>query len=73
MQLSSWQFILFEIIYAWKITFEFLTFEIWIFQTTLDEKNGKTKVIDLKKLQNFVVELFHLNLFMVSNTYFKIG
>jgi len=55
MQLCSWQ--LFHlIIYAKKITFEFLTFEIRIFQMTLDGETTKTKVVDLEKLYNFVVE-----------------
>jgi hypothetical protein len=33
-----------------KITFEFLTFEIKILQTTSDGETTKTKVVDLKKL-----------------------
>ena len=36
--------------------FEFLTFEIWIFQMTSDGETTKTKVIDLKKLNNFAVD-----------------
>jgi len=39
----------FEIIYLQKITFEFLSFEIQIFQTTSDGEMNKTKVVDLKK------------------------
>jgi hypothetical protein len=41
---------LFEIIYQCKITFEVLTFEIWIFQKIMDGKTTKTKVLDLKQL-----------------------
>jgi hypothetical protein len=47
---------LFEIIYAWIITLELLTFEIRIFQTSSDEETVKTKVVGLKKLCNFVVD-----------------
>ena len=35
-----------------KITFEFLTFEIQIFQTTSDRETTKTKVVDFEKLCN---------------------
>jgi hypothetical protein len=51
--------------YPRKITFEFLTSEILIFQTTLDVETTKTKVIDLKKLYNFVIDNFFIwnNLF----------
>jgi hypothetical protein len=38
--------------------FEFLTFEIWIFQTTSNGETTKTKDADLKKLYNFVVDNF---------------
>jgi len=51
-------FFLFEIIYAWKILFEFLIIEIWIFKTTSDEETTKTKVVDLEKFCNFVVNNF---------------
>jgi hypothetical protein len=40
----------YEIIYAWKITFKFLTFEIQIFHMISDRETTKTKVIDLEKL-----------------------
>ena len=33
-----------------KSMFEFLTFEIQIFQTTSDGEKTKTEVVDLKKL-----------------------
>jgi hypothetical protein len=36
--------------------FEFLKFEIRVFQMTLDEKTIKTKSVDLQKLYNFVVD-----------------
>ena len=42
---------LFEIIYAWKITFEFVA---------SDGETSKTKVIDLEKLYNFVVDNFFI-------------
>jgi hypothetical protein len=43
------------------------------FQIISDGEMTKTKVVDLKKLYNFIVEneLSHLNLFRVSNTHFK--
>ena len=37
---------------------EFLIFEIWIFQTTLDGETTKIKVVDLKKLYKFIVNDF---------------
>jgi len=40
----------FEIIYARKIKFEFLTIKIQNFQTTSDGDVIKTKVVDLEKL-----------------------
>jgi hypothetical protein len=40
----------FEIIYARKITFGFLTSEIPNFQTTSDGETTRTKVIDPKRL-----------------------
>jgi len=49
---------LFEIFYQWKITFEVLTFEIWILQTTSDGETTKMKVVVLEKLCNFVVDNF---------------
>ena len=39
--------------YVW-----FLKFKIWIFQTASDGETSKTKVVDLEKLCNFVVENF---------------
>ena len=41
--------------YVW-----FLKFKIWIFQTTSDGEMPKTKVVDLKKLCNFVVDNFFI-------------
>ena len=41
-----------------KIRLNFLKFEIQILQMTSDGEMGKTKVVDLKKLQNFVVDNF---------------
>jgi len=38
--------------------FEFLKFEIWIFQTTLDGETTKIKVVYPKRLYNFVVGNF---------------
>jgi hypothetical protein len=35
--------------------FEFLTFEIWIFQTTLDGGTTNTKIIDPKKLYDIFI------------------
>jgi hypothetical protein len=48
----------FEIIYARKIMFEFLTFEIQNFQTASDGETTKTKIVDLEKLYNFVDDNF---------------
>jgi len=48
--------IFFEIIYAWKITFGFLTSEIQNFEMSLDGETTKTKVVDPKKVYNFVVD-----------------
>ena len=41
--------------YVW-----FLKFKIWIFQTASDGEMPKTKVVDLEKLCNFVVENFFI-------------
>jgi hypothetical protein len=60
MQLCSWQLLLFEINYSWKITFECLTFEIQNFQTTSDGEMTKKEVVDLKKSCNFVVDNFFI-------------
>ena len=38
--------------------FDFLKFEIWIFQMTSDGEITKMKVVDLKKLYNFIVDNF---------------
>jgi hypothetical protein len=40
--------------------FEYLKFEIRIFQTTSDGETTKTKAVDLKKLYNFVVDNFFI-------------
>jgi len=40
--------------------FEFLIFEIWIFQMILDGEMPKTKVVDLEELYNFVVDKFFI-------------
>jgi hypothetical protein len=40
--------------------FEFLTFEIQIFQTTLNGYMTKTKVVDLKMLYCFVTSSFEI-------------
>ena len=52
---------LFEIIYVWKILFEFLTFEIWIFQMISGGEITKTKIVDLEKLNNFVIHNFFIH------------
>ena len=39
--------------YVW-----FIKFKIWIFQTASDRETSKTKVVDLEKLCNFVVDIF---------------
>ena len=49
---------LFEFILSRKTTFEFLKFEFQNFQTTLDGETTKIKVVDPKKLYNFVVDNF---------------
>jgi hypothetical protein len=49
MQLFSWQLFHLKSSMHRKSTFEFLTFEIQIFQTTLDGERTK-KVVDLKKV-----------------------
>jgi hypothetical protein len=41
----------FELILLTLTTFEFLKFEIWIFQTTLDGETTKIKVVDLKVMK----------------------
>jgi hypothetical protein len=41
-----------------KLCLDFLTFDIQILQTTLDGEMIRTKVIDLKKLWNYVVDTF---------------
>ena len=41
--------------YVW-----FQNFKIWIFQTASDGETPKTKVVDLEKLCNFVVENFFI-------------
>jgi hypothetical protein len=51
----------------------FATFEIQIFQTASDGETAKTKVVDLKKLYNFVVEHFFISIRLELNTYFKFG
>jgi hypothetical protein len=40
--------------------FEFLKFEIWIFQTISDGETTKTKNVDLDKLCNFIVDNFFI-------------
>ena len=50
----------FEIIYLTKISFDFVKFKIWIFQTTSDGEMPKTKVVDIEKLCNFVVDNFFI-------------
>ena len=43
----------------------FLKLKIWIFQMTSDGETTKTKVVDLEKLSNFVVDnFFHLKSFI---------
>ena len=59
-QLCSWQRFYLKSSFSRKTTFEFHTFEIWIFQTTSDEKTAKTKVVDLKRVCNFVVDNFFI-------------
>jgi len=54
----------FEIIFARKITFEFVRFKIQNFQMTSDAEMIKTKVVDLKMLKNFVVDNFFLIVFI---------
>ena len=49
-----------QVILSSKTMFEFLTFEIWIFQMTTNEETTKTKVVDLEKLYNFVVHHFFI-------------
>ena len=58
MKVCGFQFFFFEIISASKIAFEFLKFEIQILQMASDEKTYNTKVVDLEKLWNFVVDNF---------------
>ena len=59
----------FEIIYLRKIIFEFLTFEIWIFQTTSDGETTKMKVVDHEKLWNFVADNFFIWNHLVKENY----
>jgi hypothetical protein len=40
--------------------FKFLKFEIWIFKVSSDGEMTKTKVVDLEKLCNFVVDNFFI-------------
>jgi hypothetical protein len=54
-----------------KSMFQFLIFEIRIFQTTSDAEMTKTKIVDLKKLWNFVVVvkgLCHIIYCVASNS-----
>jgi len=51
---------LFEIILSRKTVFEFLTFQIWIFQTTSDGETAKMKVLNLEKLYDFIVDNFFI-------------
>jgi hypothetical protein len=38
--------------------FEFIKFEIWMFRMTLDGETTKIKVVDPKRLYNFVADNF---------------
>ena len=49
--------------------FEFLKFEIWIFQTTLDGETTKIKVVYPKRLYNFVVGNFLIWNHLVKKNY----
>jgi hypothetical protein len=52
--------------YPRKSTFEFNTSEILFFQTTLDGETTKTKVVDIEKLYNFVVDNFSFEIICYS-------
>ena len=54
-----------------KSKFEFLKFEIWIFQTTLDGETAKLRVLDHNKLWNFVVDNFLFEIFLSTKTMFE--
>jgi hypothetical protein len=56
MKLCNWWFFSFEIILSTLSIFEFLKFKIQILKTTSDGKTINMKVVDLKKLWNFVVD-----------------
>jgi len=59
-QFCSWQLFHLKSSIQGKLWVNFLTFEIQILQMTSGGEMGKTKVVDLKKLQNFVVDNFFI-------------
>jgi hypothetical protein len=59
----------FKIILSRKIMFQFFTFEIWIFQMISNGETTKTKVVDLEKFYNFVVDNFLIWNHQVEDNY----
>jgi hypothetical protein len=49
--------------------FEFIKFEIWMFRMTLDGETTKIKVVDPKRLYNFVADNFLIWNHLVKENY----
>ena len=60
MKLCSWQLFDLKSSCQEKLCLNFQKFKIWIFKMTLDGQTAKTKVVDLKKLWNFIVHSFFI-------------
>ena len=69
MKFCSWQHFDLKSSRDAKTTFEFQNFKIWIFQMILDGKTTKMKIVDLKKLWNFVIDNFMIWNHLVMQTY----
>ena len=71
-QLYSWWLFHLKSFVVLKLCFKFSQFKIQICETTSNGETSKTKVVDLDKNYNFIVNDFHLNLFKVLNIHLKI-
>ena len=49
--------------------YEFLKFEIWIFKMSSNREMSRTKVVDLEKLYNFIVDNFFIWNHLVKENY----
>jgi len=67
LQLYSWWLFHLKSFVVLKLCFKFSQFEIQICETTSDGETSKTKVVDLEKLYNFIVDDF----FIWNNLYKK--